>query len=369
MSGLKPGDTLGILGGGQLGRMLILAGRPLGLKFVVLEPKPDSPAGQVADRQIIAAYDDPDGLRRLGDLADVVTLEFENIPVAALEALADRVPLRPGPNCLHICQNRAREKAFLAEAGAPLAAHRLAGGPEELRRALDAIGRPCVVKSAAFGYDGKGQVRLGKDDPAVCEEIWERLGNPDEVVVESWIHFEAELSVVCARGADGQSVCLPVFRNVHRDQILHTTTVPAKLPAAVEAEARSIACRLAEALELVGLLTVEFFLTPDHRLMVNELAPRPHNSGHLSIEACSHSQFDLHLRAVAGWPLPAPRVLQPAVMTNLLGDLWPGNGEPDWAYILNQPEAHLHLYGKDEARPGRKMGHATWVGEKARPLD
>jgi 5-(carboxyamino)imidazole ribonucleotide synthase len=322
----------------------------------------------VADRQIVAAYDDPLALDQLAAAADVVTLEFENIPVAALEALADRVPLRPGPNCLHVCQNRAREKAFLAGAEAPLAPYRLVGSPRELEAALEAIGRPCVVKSAAFGYDGKGQVRLAADDPVASAEIWERLGSPDQAVVESWIPFEAELSVVCARGLDGQSVCFPAFRNVHRDQILYTTTVPANLPSGIEEQAQAAARRIADALDLVGLLTVEFFLAPDRQLLVNELAPRPHNSGHLTIEACSASQFDLHLRAIAGWPLAEPRLLQSAVMTNLLGDRWPAGGEPDWSPVLRDPDTRLHLYGKAEARPGRKMGHVTSVGEGARPL-
>ncbi len=333
--------------------MFGIAARRMGYRVHAFEPNPDSPAGQISDVEVNAPFSDVAALAEFAGNVDVVSFEFENIPLSAIEEVARRAPVRPRGEVLHICQNREREKTFLRAGGfphAPFAVMESAGG---LRAALEEIGAPSVLKTADFGYDGKGQVKL--DGAVDAAAVWEKFGAP-RGVLEKWIPFQAELSVVVARGTDGVVVAFPASENIHKHHILDLSIVPARFAAEVVAGAGRIAERIAVALDVVGLLAVEFFLTRTGELLVNELAPRPHNSGHYTFDACVTSQFEQQLRAVCGLPLGAPDLLTPVVMWNLLGHLWKG-GEPDWSVILSEPRAKLHLYGKTGARPGRKMGH------------
>lgn len=348
-----PGGTVGLIGGGQLGRMFAIAARRSGYRVHTLEPAPDSPAGQISDQEIIAAYDDLEKLEEFAHGVDVITFEFENIPAASLECVSRIRPVHPRPEVLHICQNRAREKRFLARHGFPAADHRVVESAAEAAAAAAAMGFPCVMKTADFGYDGKGQSML--QSAADAAEAWTRLGAP-RAVLEERIDFLCEISVVCARDASGKVECFPAAENLHRRHILDCSVVPARIDPSVAREAGLLAVRLARALDVVGLLAVEFFVRRDGSLLVNELAPRPHNSGHFSFDACVTSQFEQQLRAVCGLPLGSPRLLSPVVMVNLLGDAW-DDGEPDWPALLSDPDVKLHLYGKCEVRPGRKMGH------------
>ena len=350
---MLPGSTVGLIGGGQLGRMFAIAARRMGYRVHTLEPAPDSPAGQISDREFAAAYDDTEALEKFARGADVITFEFENIPAASLECVERLRPVRPRPEVLHICQNRAREKEFLRRHGFPVAAHRVAESAAEAAAEAAAMGFPCVLKTADFGYDGKGQSKLGS--AADASEAWMRLAAP-RAVLEEWIDFRCEISVVCARDTSGRVECFPASENLHRDHILHRSIVPARIDPSIAREAGLLAVRIARALDVVGVLAVEFFVRRDGSLVVNELAPRPHNSGHFSFDACATSQFEQQLRAVCGLPLGSPRLLTPVVMVNLLGGAWE-EGEPDWAALLSDPDIKLHLYGKSEVRPGRKMGH------------
>jgi 5-(carboxyamino)imidazole ribonucleotide synthase len=354
-----PGATLGILGGGQLGRMLALAARRMGYRVHVFSPERGSPAGQVADHEHAAPYEHLAAARAFARKVDVVTFEFENVPAATAETVAAEVPVRPAPRVLH-GQHRLREKRFLAEHGFPVAPWRAVRSAGELAAAVAELG-PAVAKTVGWGYDGKGQERL--DAPAEAEAAWRRLAT-DEAVVEAFVDFEREVSVVAARGVDGAVADFGVFANDHESHVLDVTVAPAPVPAAVAAEAAAIAHGVVAALDVVGVLCVEMFLGRDGRLLVNELAPRPHNSGHLTIEAAATSQFEQQLRAVCGLPLGSPALLSPAAMANLLGDLWAG-GEPDWPAALAVPGVALHLYGKSDPRPGRKMGHLTAVAPSA----
>ncbi len=357
MTPLLPGSTIGVLGSGQLGRMLILAAKRLGYRAVVFSPDPGSPAGSVADAERVASYEDMDALTAFAKEVDVITLEFENIPVTALEAAAIYAPVRPGWRALYTAQHRLREKTFLAKEGLPTAGFRPIRGTGDLDLALRELGMPAVLKTAGFGYDGKGQrvVRSLSDAHAAFAELGETC------VLEAFVDFDRELSVVAARGEDGTFMPFAVAENRHRNHILDVTLAPAGVPDTVAEEAVTLTRHIMEALGVVGVLCTEFFLTREGKLLVNEMAPRPHNSGHLTIEACGVSQFEAQLRAVCGLPLvnTAPR---PAAMVNLLGDVWSG-GEPDWAAVLRDPGAALHLYGKAEARPGRKMGHVTVLAD------
>ncbi len=356
---MPPGATIGILGGGQLGRMLILAGRPLGYRFHVFEPKGPSAAGAVADLEINAPYTDAAALARFAETVDLMTLEFENIPVEAIDRLAAIRPVCPGRKALYICQHREREKAFLKAAGLPHARFEYADAADALEAAVARTGYPCVIKTAAFGYDGKGQVKLsGPGDLANPVALWTQLGEPLRVVVEEWVEHMGEFSVVCARREDGASSTLPMAENQHRNHILHSSVVPSRTAATVREKGAALARSIADELEVVGLLAVEFFLHPERGLIVNEMAPRPHNSGHYSIDGCLTSQFEQHIRAICGLPLGSTELLRASVMVNLLGDLWE-RGEPDWARLLSDPRVKLHLYDKGQARPGRKMGHFT----------
>jgi 5-(carboxyamino)imidazole ribonucleotide synthase len=353
---ILPGATIGVFGSGQLGRMMALAARAMGYRIHTYSPDRDSPTGQVADREVVAAYEDEDALRDFVRQVNIVTFEFENVPSVVAEiAEAEGIPVRPGGNVLHTAQQRAREKQFLANAGLPVAPFALVTTLPQLEAALVEIGTPAVLKTAAFGYDGKGQSRI--DNPRQAADAWLALGG-QPAVLEGFIKFQHELSVVAARGVDGAFVHYGALENIHRDHILDLTIAPARIPREVANEAVALARATLEKLDVVGVLCVEFFWADDGRLLINELAPRPHNSGHLTIEAAFTSQFEQQVRAICGLPLGSTEFLRPAAMANLLGDLW-HNGEPDWVAAYATPGVKLHLYGKQSARKGRKMGHLT----------
>jgi 5-(carboxyamino)imidazole ribonucleotide synthase len=362
MKTLPPGATLGMLGGGQLGRMSILAGRRMGYRFQVLDPDPQGPAAQVADGVIAAPYGDIDALQRLARSVERMTVEFENIPADALAAVAAAGEVCPAPAVLSICQNRAREKEFLRRQGFPHAPCARVDSLPALQAAVATIGCPCVLKTADFGYDGKGQCRIDRPEDAAA--AWRAHGDGPGIV-EKWIHFSGEFSVICGRNGRGQETVFPVAENEHRQHILHLTRVPARISPGRAAEARELGLAIARALDLVGLIAVELFLT-DAGWLVNELAPRPHNSGHFSFDACLTSQFEQHIRLVCNLPPGDTALLRPVAMINLLGDLWQRDGTPpDWSGLLADPAAKLHLYGKATARPGRKMGHFCVFGNDA----
>jgi 5-(carboxyamino)imidazole ribonucleotide synthase len=354
---LSPGATVGVLGSGQLGRMLALAARPMGYRIQVFSPEGDSPAGRVADREWVAPFDDLDAARAFARAVDIVTLEFENIPGETVEEISGLVPVRPGLRALGTTQNRLREKRFLRGAGFPVAPFRAVPDRASLDAAIGEVGVPAVLKTAGFGYDGKGQTRISVPEDA--DAAWDALVG--EAVLEAWVDFEVELSVVAARGPDGSFAHYGAVRNTHDRHILDLTVAPAGVPPAVEEEAVEIAAGVFEGLGIVGTSCVEFFLTSGGDLLVNEVAPRPHNSGHWTIEGAHTSQFGQQLRAVCGLPLGSTHRPEPAAMANLLGDLW-AEGEPDWSSALAVPGVSLHLYGKKEPRPGRKMGHLTARG-------
>ena len=364
---IAPGSTIGILGGGQLGRMLILAGRNLGYRFHVFEPKGTSPAGMVADLEINAGYSDEAALRKFAEGVEVITLEFENIPSEVIDLLSAIKPVLPGSYALHICQHRQREKDFLKDNGLPCVPFEYAESAEGLKSAVEAIGFPCVIKTAAFGYDGKGQIKLNKPEEAVnCDYLWEFLKNPPRVVVEKWIHHIGEFSVICARKADGTKVTFPMAENIHVEHILHASIVPARITKATQTLGKQLASKIADLLNVTGLIAVELFLQEDGSLIINEMAPRPHNSGHYSIDGCVTSQFEQHIRAVVDLPFGSTELVKPSVMINLLGDIWAkaGKDTPDWASLLADPNVKIHIYDKGEPLPGRKMGHFTLLGDE-----
>ena len=354
---VAPGAALGLLGGGQLGRMFAMAARRMGYRVHTFSPEDDSPAGQIADLEVTAPYTDLDALRTFARGVDVVTFEFENIPTEAIDAVEALAAVRPAGMALHIAQQRAREKTFLADRGVPTVPFASAESFDELWDAVAHVGTPAVIKTAAFGYDGKGQHKVAT--PADVEHIWTAIGH-QAAVVEKFISLQAEISIIAARGADGDVALYPPFENRHRDHILDVTTVPAAIAPALVTQANDITRTILEELQYVGVLCVEFFVSTDGELLVNELAPRPHNSGHLTIDAAVTSQFEQQVRAVCGLPLGSPEIPRPAAMANLLGDLWV-DGEPNWAAACRFPDVKLHLYGKTDPRPGRKMGHLTAV--------
>ncbi|NIA68476.1 5-(carboxyamino)imidazole ribonucleotide synthase [Pelagibius litoralis] len=352
---LAPGGSIGILGSGQLGRMAALAAARLGYRCHAYGPDENAPANQVCDAATVAAYDDREALTRFAGAVDVVTFEFENIPLATVELLEGLVPLRPGTKVLSICQHRQREKDFCRSVSVPTADYRPANDLAGLKQAVAEIGTPCILKSAELGYDGKGQVRIEADSD--LDAAWAAMrGHAAEAagIVEALVQFRMEISVIVARGSDGTMRTYVPVENRHRDHILDETIVPANLPQDVSDRAEAIARHLAQEMALVGLLAVEMFVTHDGKVLVNEMAPRPHNSGHWSIDACITSQFEQFIRAVAGLPLGSTERLCDAVMKNLLGD-----EVADWRKILADPGNKLHLYGKAAPRPGRKMGHVT----------
>jgi 5-(carboxyamino)imidazole ribonucleotide synthase len=358
---ILPGATVGILGSGQLGRMFAIAARRMGYRVHTFSPDTDTPTGQVADLEIVAPYEDLDAVRRFARQVRVVTFEFENVPAETAAAAAECTQVRPRGEVLHTTQNRLREKNFLASNGFPLAPFRPVRSLEDLTSGLAEIGPKAILKTAGFGYDGKGQIKIHALSAA--EEAWRRM-NGQECVLESWIEFEKEVSVVAVRGVDGSFVHYGVVENDHKNHILDLTRAPGRVSPELAAEAVEIARAVLEKLEVVGVLCVEFFVTTSGKLLINELAPRPHNSGHFTFDACVTSQFEQQLRAACGLPLGSTELLRPAAMSNLMGDLW-DHGEPNWAAALSLPNVKLHLYGKMSARPGRKMGHLTALGETA----
>jgi 5-(carboxyamino)imidazole ribonucleotide synthase len=354
-----PGATIGVLGGGQLGRMLALEARRMGYRVHTLSPGVDTPAGQVADLEVSAEYDDLDAIRAFARGVDVVTFEFENVLNDAADAAAEVVTVRPSGSALHITQQRAREKGFLADRGYPVAPFAKAQSLDELAIGLGAVGLPAIVKTSAFGYDGKGQHRI--NDIEEGERVWGLIGH-QEAIIEQLVDFTMEISVVAARGLDGEFAHYGAIENIHRDHILDLSLCPARVPQGIAAEAVHLTHRVLDDLGYVGVLCVEFFVTGDGRLLINEIAPRPHNSGHFTIDACVTSQFEQQVRAVCGLSLGDTAQVKPAAMVNLLGDLWV-DGQPDWAAAMAVPDVKLHLYGKGDPRVGRKMGHLTALGD------
>jgi 5-(carboxyamino)imidazole ribonucleotide synthase len=351
---ILPGATLGLLGGGQLGRMFTVAARTLGYRVTVLDPDPLSPAAEFATGHLNTAYTDRKSLHNLASTCAAVTTEFENAPAEALLELAHRITVRPSGSSVAVAQDRRREKGFLAEQGLPLGPWAVIESEADIEAALARVKLPALLKTARFGYDGKGQARIAS--AAQAREVF-REWKSVPCVLEELLALEREVSVVLARAQDGQVAVFPVAENRHARGILDVSIAPARIPDELAREATQLATRIAQALEYVGVLAVEMFVVGG-RLLVNEIAPRPHNSGHYTIDACRSSQFDQQVRVLCGLPLGDPSQHTPAVMVNLLGDIWV-DGQPKWEAVLRHPGAHLHLYGKREARPGRKMGHVT----------
>ncbi len=357
---LPPGSTVGIFGGGQLGRMLAMAARAMDYRTVSLDPNADCPASHVTDFHIAAAYHDIDAARELAERSDVVTYEFENVDATAIEVISKLKPVYPSPSVLRVCQDREIEKDTLSNLGIPVPAYRILRSLGEVAPVTREIGTPAVMKTVRWGYDGKGQ-RVVREDEAALSAFTALGGSPTApVIYERFVDFEMEVSVVCARSLSGEMRTFPVSENVHVDGILDTSIVPARCSDAVRAEAERVARSVAEGLDVVGLISVEMFVTRDGEVSVNELAPRPHNSGHYTIEGCVTSQFEQLARIMAGMPMGDVSLRSPTVMVNLLGDVWEEtHGSPHWDEVLAMPRTHLHLYGKSGYRVGRKMGHIT----------
>ncbi|MDX1668637.1 MAG: 5-(carboxyamino)imidazole ribonucleotide synthase [Limnobacter sp.] len=359
----RPGQWLGLLGGGQLGRMFCMAAQTLGYRVLVLDPAANGPAGSVADDQILSDYLDDNGLSRLAQRCVGVTTEFENVPALALESLSRSIPVSPSAFSVGIAQNRLDEKAYIKDVGVPVAPHAAIRSNEDINQALEPL-LPGILKTARLGYDGKGQVRVSTLEDV--NKAFEDLGRV-ECVLEQKLKLQKEVSVIVARDHRGECVTFPVAENHHRKGILATTIVPARIDETMAGQARSNAISIAGALDYIGVLCVEFFVVDNMGLVVNEIAPRPHNSGHYSLDACVTSQFEQQARILAGLPLGNTRQHSPAVMVNLLGDLWFSQDgqerEPDWSSVLALPSVKLHLYGKEQARAGRKMGHITVMAD------
>ena len=351
---ILPGATLGVLGGGQLGRMFTLAARTMGYRVIVLDPDPQSPAGEIADEHLQAAYDDKKALNQLAGKCAAITTEFENVHADTLETLASHCVVRPGAHAVAITQDRIREKTFLRDQGFATAPFAVVRNEADIRNGFSQIGAPAILKVARFGYDGKGQSVVKNESEAIA--AWESM-KCEPCVLERRVPLDTEVSVVLARGVDNKVALFPVCENTHASGILDITVVPARVSIPLARNAQTVARKIAEELGYVGVLAVEFFISRG-KLLVNEIAPRPHNSGHYTLDACVTSQFEQQVRALCSLPLGDTRLLSPVAMINLLGDLWVG-GEPHWENILGSPRAKLHLYGKREARPGRKMGHYT----------
>ena len=356
---ILPGATLGVLGGGPLGRMFAVTARTLGYRVIVLDPDPESPAGQVADAHLKADYADRAALDEIVRTCAAVTVEFENVPAESLAYLARHIPVRPSAAAVALAQDRIREKTFLAENGVATARFATVRAQADLAAALMHTGLPALLKTSRHGYDGKGQACVA--DLASAERVFAEMGAVP-CVLEERVEIETEVSVVLARAADGGTAVFPVIENRHVRGILDVSIAPARVPAALAKQAVETAQAIAQRLDYNGVLAVEFFITRDERVLVNEIAPRPHNSGHYTLDACETSQFAQQLRVLCGLPLGSPRQHTPAVMLNLLGELW-HEFAPPWEAVLRHPRAKLHLYGKREARPGRKMGHVTCLGE------
>jgi len=359
MKQIPPNSTVGIFGSGQLGRMLAVEARKMGYRIHTFSPESNTPTGQIADYETAADYEDLEAVKRFAESVDVVTFEFENVPSACAETAARFAPVRPRGAVLHITQNRLREKTFLQSSGFPVTDFRHIKTTGDLEKAVREIGVPAILKTAGFGYDGKGQARIKSAED--LKNAFENLNN-QESVLEAFVDFEKEVSVVAARDERGNFVHYGVIENAHANHILDFSFAPAFVSEKIRKEAIEIARGILEKLEVVGVMTVEFFLTKDEKLLVNELAPRPHNSGHLTIDACPTNQFEQQLRAVCGLPLGSTEFFRPAAMANLLGDLW-NSGEPNFAGALENENVKLHLYGKRKARCGRKMGHLTALAD------
>ena len=364
MKAILPGSTVGVLGSGQLGRMFAIAARRMGYRVHTYSPENDTPTGQVADVEITASYQDLDRIRDFARNVAVVTFEFENVPGEAAAAATECAPVRPAGSVLHVTQDRLREKKFLTACGLPVASYAPVHSLADLRQAVTDLGCPLILKTSGFGYDGKGQIVIR--NPADADAAWDAISRCP-AVLEKFVDFAMEVSVVAARGLDGSFSHYGVVHNEHHRQILDVTTAPASVSAKVHKEAIEITRTVLEKLEVVGVLCVEFFLTGDDQLLINELAPRTHNSGHFTFDACVTSQFEQQLRAVCALPFGSTEHLQPSAMANLLGDIWT-HGEPNWAAACAFPNVKLHLYGKMEPRPGRKMGHLTAFGPDANTI-
>ncbi len=348
-----PGSTIGMLGGGQLGRMFTIAARSMGYEVIVLDPDTDSPAGKLATDHVCADYSDQTALDYMAKTCDVITTEFENVPASTLEALANSCPVRPGANAVTITQDRIHEKTFLRDNGFPTAPFAVIRNESELEAGFRSVNSPAILKVSRFGYDGKGQYAVDSDSD--LQSAWQALkGN--ESVLEQRVPLDLEVSVVLARSTDGQTVTYPVAENVHQNGILDISMVPARIDQSLANQVITMATKIAAALDYIGVMAVEFFVSKG-RLLVNEIAPRPHNSGHYTLDATVTSQFEQQVRAVCGLTLGDTRLMSPVIMVNLLGDLWCEGNPPAWDTLLSQSNAKLHLYGKREARPGRKMGH------------
>jgi 5-(carboxyamino)imidazole ribonucleotide synthase len=358
---ILPNSTIGVFGGGQLGRMFAIEARKMGYRVHTFSPDTDTPTGQIADHETVAAYEDLDAVRQFAGSVDVVTFEFENVPSATIVAAADLVPVHPRGDILHTTQNRLREKTFLSTNGFPVTPFKHIKVLDDLYRGTTELGFPCVLKTAGFGYDGKGQSKL--EAPHDIEPAFAGLDGA-EAVLEAFVDFDKEVSVVCGRGQDGAFVHYGVIENQHSNHILDISFAPAVVTDVVAVDAVAITRSIAETLDYVGTLCVEFFVTKRGDLLVNELAPRPHNSGHVTFGPCVTSQFEQQLRAVCGLPMGSSAFHQPAAIANLLGDIW-NDGEPDWSAALAGHDVKLHLYGKLEPRTGRKMGHLTAVADTA----
>ncbi len=355
---IKPGSTIGVLGSGQLGRMFAIAARRMGYRVHVLSPDDDTPTGQVADVEIQSPYDDLDAVKSFAKHVDVVTFEFENIPFKTIDVAERYAPVRPAGSVLYTTQQRRREKTFLHNVGLPVTPFQVIRSPEELRAISDSR-FPAVLKTTAWGYDGKGQVAVQSSNDLAS--AWRSL-DTDEAVLEEFVDFEHELSIVAARDSVGNFVSYGPILNIHRNHILDVSVTPWRFPREVTVEAVDIARQVMNRLEVVGVLCVEFFLASDGRLLINELAPRPHNSGHLTVDGHVTCQFEQQVRAVCGLPLGSTGQLRPAAMANLLGDCWQ-SGAPLWQQAVSHPNVKLHLYGKQKALPGRKMGHLTAMAD------
>lgn len=356
---ILPGSTIGMLGGGQLGRMFTMAARTMGYEVIVLDPDTESPAGKLASDHICASYDDQAALDYMAKTCDAITTEFENVPASTLEALASSCPVRPGAQAVTITQDRIHEKTFLRDNGFPTAPFAVINTIEDLQQGTEDIGTPSILKVSRFGYDGKGQYGINAADD--ISSAWDAL-NGEACVLEQRMPLDIEVSVVLARGLDGEVVTYPVAENVHEGGILDVSIVPARIDSNLAEQVVDITRRIATALEYVGVMAVEFFVS-NGEILVNEIAPRPHNSGHYTLDACVTDQFEQQVRAVCGLPLGDTRQLTPVVMINMLGDIWHGGKNPDWTRLLDHPNIKLHLYGKREARPGRKMGHYNVVAD------
>lgn len=348
-----PGATLGIVGGGQLARMMALEARRMGYRVAVLDTEPQGSAGEVVDEFVQGAHNDLAALERLAGVADVITLDTEHVPAKLLAHIENRTPVHPSSAVMSVVQDRLHQREFLAREGLPQTRHVGVSCEEDLARVAASVSFPCILKTRTSGYDGKGQARASS--AAELPRAWEKIGRAP-AVAEAFVDFEREVSMVLARGQGGELRYYPLVDNEHRQHVLHLSSVPARATSALCAEAEQLSARIASALGHVGVMAVEFFVTREGKLLVNEIAPRTHNSGHFSFGAAETSQFEQHVRAVCGLPLGDTTLLRPAVMLNLLGDLW-GRGTPNWSDVLSHPGAHLHLYGKKAARPGRKMGH------------